>query len=56
MILTIAHYLIPALMGAAAAWTIQGWRLDAAASRHPAELAELPAALEALNATRRAAA
>jgi hypothetical protein len=47
MILTIARYLIPALMGAAAAWTIQGWRLDAAASRHAAELAELRAAAEA---------
>lgn len=40
-ILTLARWLLPALAGFAAAWTIQGWRLDAERNGHAAKLAAI---------------
>lgn len=40
-IITAAGYLLPALAAAALAWWIQGWRLDAAESRHARQLADI---------------
>lgn len=41
MLITVARYLVPAIAGFAAAWMIQGWRLESAENSHAAQLATL---------------